>query len=247
MELLNGIKRDTQIQRYIDLSKFMDIIENNQLFFCRIDRFEDKLEGASTPINDFFANGTATALANLIKSIPNTEGISNKDKFNHDTDSIQRKYHTVFGEIELNSLINHNDVLKAQKSWLDVSCWRISDGDNESMAMWKIYGQSNQSLCISTTIGQLVDSLVIPAGVTLSAAKVNYIDHSKEYYKNNSCLDPFINKHVAYLFENEARLIAYSPTQNPMKNRNGDEYGRVIELSSTTFINNIIVCPEAPN
>lgn len=35
--------------RYLDLSKFLDLLEHGTLFFTRADKFEDKYEGAFTP------------------------------------------------------------------------------------------------------------------------------------------------------------------------------------------------------
>ncbi|MGF6769473.1 hypothetical protein P3T18_001943 [Paraburkholderia sp. GAS199] len=34
--------------RYLDMAKFLDLLENRALFFCRADKFEDKFEGAFT-------------------------------------------------------------------------------------------------------------------------------------------------------------------------------------------------------
>lgn len=38
-------EKDTHIWRYIDFTKFVDLITSNKLFFCRSDNFEDPFEG----------------------------------------------------------------------------------------------------------------------------------------------------------------------------------------------------------
>ena len=44
-EHINTPKRDTVIWRYLDLWKFLDIIDNRKLYMSRADTFEDKFEG----------------------------------------------------------------------------------------------------------------------------------------------------------------------------------------------------------
>jgi hypothetical protein len=43
------LKHDDVLWRYVDTAKFLDFLENNTLFFCRADNFNDKFEGAFTP------------------------------------------------------------------------------------------------------------------------------------------------------------------------------------------------------
>ena len=113
--------------------------------------------------------------------------------------------------------------------------------------MWKIYGQSNQSVCISTTVGKVLDSLILPDNMKISAARVEYIDHSEQYYNNSHRLDPFIHKHLAYQYEREARIIVYPESQNPLLERHSNIYGTRIRLTGPNFIEEIKVSPEAPD
>lgn len=43
-----GLKSDAVLRRYLDAAKFFDFLQNQTLFFCRGDKFEDKFEGAFT-------------------------------------------------------------------------------------------------------------------------------------------------------------------------------------------------------
>ncbi len=42
------LKPDALLRRYLDAAKFFDFLQNQTLFFCRGDSFEDKFEGAFT-------------------------------------------------------------------------------------------------------------------------------------------------------------------------------------------------------
>jgi len=74
MNISNELDRSTKIQRYMGFSKFLHILESKQIFMCRIDKFEDKLEGGLTATNDFFYSGAAEALSNLVNNSPSSLG-----------------------------------------------------------------------------------------------------------------------------------------------------------------------------
>ena len=253
MEILDDVTRDTPIQRYMDLSKFIDFLENKYLFMSRIDEFEDKLEGSTTQLEDFIYNGSAALLSNLVnKALPSS--MSADHSFENVEESVEKRedlennskidlFTTVFGNIPLLDGMNHKDVINDQKKWLDVSCWHIDSDSTESIAMWKIYGGSTNSICITTTVGQLLDS-IDEESIELIVSKVHYIDYMNGYSEINHPIAPFINKHKAYRYENELRFIRYDSKINPSKDRN--EKGSVIKLKSLDFINKVEVSPEAP-
>lgn len=257
MNISNELDRDTKIQRYMDFSKFLHILESKQIFMCRIDKFEDKLEGGLTTINDFFYSGDAEELSNLVNnSLPLSLG-KNNNSFEILEEAQQRKqeyekrcknksFTTVFGDVKLSQEITYKDVIKAQKKWFDVSCWHSTTDNTESIAMWKIYGNDINSVCITTTIGELLDSIEEDKNINLLVQKVEYIDHRADYYSLDvdSKIAPFVHKHKAYKFENEIRLIAYNEINDPLSDRGSG--GSLITLKSNDFINSVKVSPEAP-
>lgn len=241
----------------MDLGKYMDILENRQLFFCNINYFKDKLEGASTPLNELFSSGAASALNNLVnnslvssfgKNLNPPDVIEAAKRRSEDYEKAKENQivKTVFGDVKLEGGLTYRDVVRAQKSWLDVSCWHIPKNSQDNMAMWKIYGQSSQSVCITTTLGKILSAMTLPAGMAVAAVKMNYIDHENHYFQASHCLNPFIHKHLAYEYENEARIIAYPRSQNPLDQRVIGAYGTPIKLEGSTFIDDVRVCPEAP-
>ena len=240
----------------MDLSKFIDLLENRKLFLCRMNYFEDKLEGGLTTINDFFYSGGAAALHNLVNNVmTRTLGANlNPPEVIEKAKEREREYNeklktqtfsTVFGDIELSSETTYKDVISAQKNWLDVSCWHLNSDDTESIAMWKIYGGSTNSVCISTTVGQLIDAIKIKDS-SLIVSKVEYINHHEDHYKIDHLIAPFVHKHKAYKFENEVRFIGFNESINPMNNRDKNDAGTHIQLTSNSFINDVKVSPEAP-
>lgn len=257
MNISNELDRNTKIQRYMDFSKFLHILESKQIFMCRIDKFEDKLEGGLTTINDFFYSGAAAALSNLVNnSLPSTLGrgynspesieTAQKRQQEYEETSRNKSFMTIFGDIKLSEGLTYKDVIKAQKKWLDVSCWHSATDNAESIAMWKIYGNDINSVCITTTIGELLDIIEEDENMNLVVQKVEYIDHRADHYnlKVDSKIAPFVHKHKAYKFENEIRLIAYSQSNDPLADR--ADTGSIIRLKSNNFINNVKVSPEAP-
>ncbi|WP_201615648.1 DUF2971 domain-containing protein [Psychrobacter urativorans] len=254
MEILGTLDKGTKIQRYMDLSKFIHVLENKQLFMCRMDYFEDKLEGGLTALNDFVYSGAAEALSHLVNNSlpmsfgkgfnsPETIEKAQKREKEYNEESKTRSLSTVFGDIELSEVITYKNVISEQKKWLDISCWHLNTDDFESIAMWKIYGGGTNSVCITTTVGQLLDAIENQS-LNLLVSKVEYINHYEDYYKTDHLIAPFIHKHKAYKFENEVRFIAYNAEVNPLCNR--DDAGSVINLRSNNFINDVKVSPEAP-
>ena len=59
IELINNsflAPDQTTIFRYMDFSKYMDLLENEKLFFCNTECFKDKFEGVM--LEGFFKNWT---------------------------------------------------------------------------------------------------------------------------------------------------------------------------------------------
>ena len=44
-------KENYKIVKYMDLAKFISLLHSKSLFFCRLDKLEDKFEGSSPKLN----------------------------------------------------------------------------------------------------------------------------------------------------------------------------------------------------
>jgi len=60
--MTDGLSTDRIVRRYMDLSKYLDLIRSKTIYLCRADEFGDRFEGALTPafrsaLNDANAEG----------------------------------------------------------------------------------------------------------------------------------------------------------------------------------------------
>ena len=51
MEIIEPLNREIELQRYMDLSKFLHLLESKKLFLSKASNFDDQLEGG---INSYF-------------------------------------------------------------------------------------------------------------------------------------------------------------------------------------------------
>lgn len=124
-------KPDTIIWRYINFPKFIHLITYSQLYFSRLDKLPDKLEGV------------------IPKNI--IDGIT--DRYNSKED-----FYMSPGEVKLRSIQDKNHMEKYNKYTL-VNCW--SKNVDESFALWKIYlGCQPYGVAIKTTYDKLKRSLM---------------------------------------------------------------------------------------
>lgn len=73
--------------------------------------------------------------------------------------------------------------------------------------------------------------------------KIEYIDYSKYLMSELNLFTPFIHKRLSYIYENELRSVITVIPPNSKKNNNG----LYIDIDIKTMIQNVYICPEAPN
>jgi hypothetical protein len=120
--------KDIRIWRYMDLAKYLSMLDRRSLFFARATMLGDPFEGSSTKkvisARDFIkANRVMDPRLAAYKDMP--------DAF---FDSWSKMHEWLV------------------RTYL-VSCWHMND--HESAAMWKIYSSSNESVCIQSTYQRL--------------------------------------------------------------------------------------------
>lgn len=85
-----------------------------------------------------------------------------------------------------------------------ISCWHL--GERESMAMWEIYAARGRGLAVRTTMSRLVQALSYDEGSVVGST-VSYVDKSETYIPEGNLFSSFVQKHDAYEYENEFRLM----------------------------------------
>jgi len=118
-----------QLWRYMDFTKFLSIIRDSRLFFCRLCQFGDPFEGHHPPISyDQWREGIEAS-----KAWPSDSGRAER-------------------------VISANkSMVQRHRQEICVNSWHAQE--SESAAMWEIYVRSGQGMAIQTTVGDLKESL----------------------------------------------------------------------------------------
>ncbi|UOH20452.1 hypothetical protein [Acinetobacter sp. NyZ410] len=175
------LDNNTKIWRYMDFTKFLDLIINQRLYFRRIDLFEDPYEGY---IRDAYKAGVEKDYLEI------------KTDLNLRDDEHKSLVSSHFNGLELIPLNSY------------ASCWYL--GVSESAAMWKLYGATSDCIAICSTVNDLAVTLdenneEVETGC-LYLQKVDYINHSSQPSPKN-WLKPMFEKRESFAHENEFRAL----------------------------------------
>src|SRR3954470_15670301 len=149
--------------RYQDISRYLDLLLKQQLFFCRADRFEDPFEGQYTP----------EVREELVK-----EQVEEMGDGEADETVIQR------AKKQVEKLTEEHI---ARRTFVTINSWHRNDVEN--YAMWKIYARGTYGLAIQTTyerLKQCFDKAKQPVFI----GKVDYDDCYISLLNNS--LKPFL-------------------------------------------------------
>jgi hypothetical protein len=119
--------KDMPIWRYMDLAKYLSMLDRRGLFFSRATLLGDPFEGSSTKMmvaqREYVRNNRATdpALA-AYKNMPETA-------------------------------FNVSYFYEGMVPKYLISCWHMNE--HESAALWKLYSGSNEAVCIRSTYRRL--------------------------------------------------------------------------------------------
>ncbi|WP_298941554.1 DUF2971 domain-containing protein [uncultured Psychromonas sp.] len=224
------------LQRYMDLSKFMYLLQKSSLFLPKMSLFDDHLEGGLTAI-DYLSSSNDFAHLDIGMC---SAGTSNIEKANEKVN--QRLFETPFGEYKRNDL---DKIFPRCREWLYVSCWHKSS--HECSAMWSIYGGVNNSVCILTTEDKLLNQIQKPKNVNkIKLEDVEYLDHKYGQLTGSDSLAPFLAKSLPFSFEKETRLIAYNTEIDLSRvNKNPDAGVEVSIESLEQLIDKVVISPKA--
>ncbi|HGW3643936.1 TPA: DUF2971 domain-containing protein [Klebsiella variicola] len=250
METVGDFSDVNDLQKYMNFSKFMDLIETNKIFLSKASGFEDKNEGGLSLEFRFLNDGSAMMLDaamnhlwSSVKKLSPEEQIEHDNKTEKIFESIEKRINkTIFGDFP-NNEFSYNDINEQYKEWIDVSCWHANM--HESMAMWKIYGESESSVCIVTNLEKIKSSFTPPDGYKIILAKVEYISHDTDSFKIVHDLAPFMHKSKFYTYEQEIRIIGYNPSCKFKEKRH--DFGMKINIDIVNLIQEIRVSPYAPD
>lgn len=219
----------TRLWRYMDLAKFLSLLESNSLFFTRLDHFADPFEGA-------------------LGVIENEEVWKKKEKERIkqwlEVEDKYAKRNSDESELETRAVQHFNryrEKLKDCRTRNYVSCWHMSDYESE--AMWQLYTRDcKQGIAIQTTFDRLYHSLL--SELNFDFGLVNYIDYNKYNNGNSnkrfSLFDALWYKRKSFEHEKEFRIIVEDDRKPAFR-----DIDKSIEIDLVTLIENVYISPQA--
>lgn len=216
---------EAKLWRYMDLSKFLSLLEDSSLYFTRLDHFDDLFEGAL----GYQHNEKAWVNRNLTIR----EKIMQGEKGNMNDNDYKEYVRNHFNEVR-----KREQIYRRCKY---VNCWHVSDCESE--AMWKLYTRDNkQGIAIQTTLERLYNA--IRGNCNLDFGLINYIDFN-EYNNGKSDnvfgLDSAIwCKRKSFAHEAEFRVVA-----TDMKRPGFNSWDKQIPVNLEQLIENVFISPEA--
>ena len=212
----------TQLARYFDLTKFLSLLKDERLFFCRLDKLEDRFEG-TLPIasrEDFRAYYQRLNSTNFLDKKLTDEKIEEKIKSN----------------------LEFREKLKALNC---VNCW--NEFESESYALWKVYSDINQGIMVKSSFARLIRAFS-ETEEKVFCSRIKYIDHEKDSIDIGNTMTPIVHKHRAYSYESEVRLIHEVKQNGWVHDWENEpfENGVKIKVDLSELIEEIIISPFAP-
>ncbi|MCP9756649.1 DUF2971 domain-containing protein [Lacihabitans sp. CCS-44] len=177
--------------RYFDIHKFLDFIINRELYFSRLDKFEDADEG----IGGFLL---------MMKSIHENNEPFNKEN----TLWISKENREDFISSDNKNRRDTQDGIKFLQKTQFASCWFM--GEKESLAMWKLYSSKN-GVAVKIDAKILIENVLNGIDKISDTNRMAYFEKVR-YYQNFKEIDLNDNnfalfKDSSYEHEKEFRFV----------------------------------------
>lgn len=233
-DFLSPDKQNAKIWRYMDLAKFLSLLDSKSLYFARLDTLSlfDPFEGYYTKLNVAVDN---LPFEEMTEEWKERTGIKDEEVYN--------------GLMQAQK--QSRELVKYHREVTFVNSWHIKE--HESAAMWKVYLSNNEGICIQTTYEKLIKSLANYDDYDIHVGKIKYIDYEKEAIPMGNLLSPFLFKRKSFEYEEELRALIWTPQHGKnsiMPSVGGNKYkdtnGIYIPIDVGILIENIYVAPSAP-
>lgn len=202
--------------RYMDLSKFVVLLQTESLYFARADQLGDKYEGSLPRLN-----------TTLVRDIQ----IAHQKR--------QSKGRLTDERIaELEAQVSQARMRIRQHVF--VSCWH--GNPFESAAMWKLYARSGDAVAVRTTYAKLRDQISEEALIGL----VRYEDYESHFIRTDSLLAPLMLKRNSFSHENEVRALFWvDDSQRAPKGVRLSSGGLQCPVSLNDLLDGVYVSPDS--
>jgi hypothetical protein len=207
--------KNISIWRYMNLSNFVWMLQNESLYFCRCDLLGDPYEGHYTqPVAASEADYVRIMLAS-----PQFSQLSNAEQLARDN---------------FKALL---EMPKKVRSEFYVSCWHMND--EESQAMWKLYTSHDESICVRSTYQTLAEAL--PDACMLGLVK--YIDYRRDSFDFGNALNFIVHKRKSFEHEREARSVVWKQKGSNLPFKSIGAGGLAVPVNIGGLIKEIFVSP----
>lgn len=212
-----------QIWRYMDLAKFIALLQQRGLFLPRADKLDDPFEAAAGLSNrqkiwdehylSYFREAMVSLPTDITASRPSAEDI----------------------EVDAQRLLQSLKQIGLNARQQLVSCWHKNDSESE--ALWRIYTPPPvPGVAIRSTIGRLWDASASRPDAIVG--RVHYVDFTRSFASLQS--ERIFQKRWSLSHENEIRLVLAN-------DREALAEAHVLQCDLDSLIAEVVVSPFAPN
>ena len=178
---------NTRIWRYLNLPKFVDLLQSNCLHFTRVDEMRryDASEGVSSTI----------AMKRIVQQV-------SENKIDSPIPDLTRaQFLQVSGSSQSDDLLNKVHF---------INCWHMSE--HENFAMWKVYSEPF-GVCIESRFDDLKNCFIdekwdyYASRHKVYIGRVDYIDSETQFIRRDNSFWTYLTKRREYSYENELRCV----------------------------------------
>lgn len=211
------------VWRYMDLAKFLAILNQGGLYFPRAEHLEDSFEGAYGLMRkesewdnyylDFFRKAVITPPLGV--SMPSLS----KEKVEEEARRLLKSIKSSSKEVR-NSL---------------VSCWHRSEIESE--ALWRLYCPPPvPGIAIRTTVDQLWN--ICRHENHAIVGRVHYMDFRRSFASIQN--ERIFQKRISLSHEKEVRVVLRNDLRNPVD-------GKVLKCDLKSLVSEVVISPFAPS
>ena len=210
---------DASLWEYMDLARFLSLLDSSSLFFKRLDKFNDKYEGViaskeGIDHTDGNLNFSARIKAFIKSSYLKSDEIPEEE----------------YGQLISQEIKEMKSQRTLKRRTTFVNCW--SENESESEAMWRLYSKDMKcGIAIRTTYEKLFKS--INSDYIVDIGRVHYVNYDKDFYAGQN---PVWYKRKSLDYEREVRAVITS---------NCKKSSLLVPVDLRALIEDVVTSPEA--
>ena len=172
-----------KVWRYMNLPKFIRLLQSRALYLARADTLGDPFEGSLTEINRLANEDMITRI------LADSDGRHTRG--------------------DLRNMLRHGNI--TIRNFTYVSCWY--SGETENAIMWRAYGADSCGVVVQSTYDKLRDNLPGPERQGTDSTYIGcikYLDyHGNDWIDpGGNAFSPYIHKRREFEGEREVRIIS---------------------------------------